>query len=631
MLEFIRQNIGGLLGAVIVGALVFAFALSFGAQSRGWGKGQSIGTQASVEGVEISETDFKYAVNMIGGRDVSQDAAAYDQLRRTALEGLIERQLLLNLALSTGISASRDEAEDRIVGGEIFLTVPVEKLAERLQSSFMMSPTMATQVLIKTGHQVRRGFENTEGIFDLEEYQNWVRYYLQVTEENFIEQQRLEVIAERVRRLLASGIRVSEQEVRDTYERDNDTASISYIRLLPGYFADKLDPTPEDLAAYAEGHTEEVAQYYETNKFKYTNLERMARARHILIKIAEDAEEQEKTRARQEMDGLLARIEAGEDFATLARQHSEDPGSGLKGGDLGYNPRGRMVPEFDEVMFSLEPGQVSDVVETKYGLHVIKLIGFREGNISLEEATEEIADILYRRAEGRARAEATAEEYQAKLKEGASMDSLVPAAEEGDKAPDHLKLKVRHTAPFSRSATSIPGLGRAQEIVAAAFELTPDASLPERVFKVHDDFVVFSLKERSVPNDDDFDKQRDELKEELLALKQAAWLRDRIRDLKSAAEKSGEIQSQLAATPTIAPGRREGPAADMPLGPEGDEGSASPADEPREPAAGGAPPSSGDEEDEADDEPDEEPAEAAEEPGQADEADEADEAEDAVE
>jgi peptidyl-prolyl cis-trans isomerase D len=575
MLEFFRQHIGGLLGAVIVGALVFAFALSFGAQSSGWGKGQSEGVSASVDGVDITESTFRYALNLLGGRDVAQDSAQYEQVRMTALEGLVERQLLLNTAASAGISASADEAEERIVRNEIYLTVPVARLAERLQRSFMMSPTMAAQVLIKTGHQVRQSFDDAEGVFDVEGYQKWVRYYLQVTEDAFVEQQRLELIAERVRRLLVSGIRVSEREVRDAYERDNDTASISYIRLIPGYFADRLDPAPEELKAYADGHKDEVTQYYETNKFKYTNLEKMARARHILIKVAEDATDEEKTNARTEIDGLLERVKAGEDFTELARQHSEDPGSGLKGGDLGFNPKGRMVPEFDEVMFSLEPGQVSEVVSTKYGFHIIKLLAFREGNISVEEATEEIADILYRRSEGRKRAAATAAEYLAKLREGATMESLIPAETE-DKAPDHLKIKVRSSTPFSRSATNIPGLGRAQDVIAAAFELSLESPLPDKVFELHDDFVVLKLKERTVPSDDDFAKQKGELTEELLALKQSSWLRDRVADMKTAAEKEGSIEAQLTgAAGPVSDSPRESPRADMPLGPDDDQGQAS--------------------------------------------------------
>jgi peptidyl-prolyl cis-trans isomerase D len=572
MLEFIRQHIGGLLGAVIVGALVFAFALSFGSQSRGWGQGQSEEIEASVGGTSITESTAKYALNILGARDISTESAEYVQVRSMALEGLVERQLLLNIADSAGISASQDEVEDRIVNNEIYFTVPIEKLAERISSSFFISPAMATQALIKTGHQVRQSFDDAQGIFDLEAYQKWTRYYLQITEETFVEQQRLELIAERVRRMLVAGIRVSEREVRDSYERENDTATISYIRLMPGYFADRLDPTPEELQAFAEASADQVAQYYETNKFKYTNLEKMARARHILIKVAEDATEEEKAKAREEIDALLVRARAGEDFAELARQHSEDPGSGLKGGDLDYNPKGRMVPEFDEVMFSLEPGQISDVVETKYGFHIIELLGFREGNISLEEATEEIADILYRRSEGGKRAATAAEEYLAKLREGDTLESLVP--DEGDdKSPDHLKLKVRTTAPFTRNATNIPGMGRAQDVIAAAFELSLESPVPDRLYAVHDDLLVFVLKERVEPNDEDFEKQKDQLAEELLALKQASWLRDRVRDIHEAAEKAGEIEAQIKSAPATA-GPRDGPRADMPVGPEDDEGAA---------------------------------------------------------
>ncbi|MBW2277146.1 MAG: peptidylprolyl isomerase, partial [Deltaproteobacteria bacterium] len=612
MLEFIRQHIGGLLGAVIVGALVFAFALSFGSQSEGWGKGRTEGVEASIGGVSISENTFKYALNILGARDVSQDSAEYAKMRAVALEGLIERQLLLNIARDAGISASVDEVEHRIVRNEIFFTVPIAKLAERIQSSFFISPAMAAQVMIKTGHQVRQSFDDNEGVFDLEAYDKWIRYYLQINEETFVEQQRLEMIAERVRRMLVTGVRVSEREVRDNYERENDTASISYIRLMPGYYADRLDPTPEDLKTYAVASADQVKQYYETNKFKYTNLEKMARARHILIKVAEDATDEEKAKAREEIDGLLVRANAGEDFAELARQFSEDPGSGIKGGDLDYNPKGKMVPEFDEAMFSLEPGQISDVLETKYGFHIIRLVGFREGNISLEEATEEIADILYRRSEGSKRAAAAAEEYLAKLRDGATIESLVPAEAE-DNAPAHLKLKVRNTSPFTRNATNIPGMVRAQEVIAAAFELTPEAPIPDQVYPLHDDFMVFVLKERIQPNDGDFDKQQDQLTEELLALKQASWLRDRLRDIHEQAEKSGEIQTESdpAALPATA-GPRTGPPADMPLGPEGDEGSV------EEPAR------RGDQDDKEPEQDDEAPGQggAAEEPEQDDEGDE---------
>ncbi len=540
MLEFMRKNVGGLMGFALVGALVFAFALSFGAQSSGWGQGQSEHAIASVDGTAISETTYKYAFNLMGGRNLSRGSAEWVQTSQTVIDGLTERQLLLGLAQQAGITASVDETEERILNGEMYATIPIETIAQKLQGLFFIDEATAAKELLERGYRVKESFLKN-GKFDFDVFQKFVRYHLQLTEENFVEEQRLELIAQRVREMLITGVRISPEEAKSAYYRENDTASISYIKLFPAFFADRLDPTPGETKAWIADNAEPINQYYETNKFKYTNLEKMARARHILIKVAEDATDEEKIKSKTEITALLDRIKVGEDFAQLAREFSEDPGSGSKGGDLGFAPRGRMVPEFDEVMFNLEPGQISDVIETKFGFHIIRLESFREGNISLEEATAEIAEQLYRESEGKKRAQTTANEFLARLKAGESIESLIPESP-ADGAPDHLDLKLRTSPAFSRSAGSIPGIGNAPEIVATAFELTEESAIPDKVFTVRDDLFVIAIKDRVVPSDADFAQQKDELTEKMSVMKQATWLREFIHTLKETALKDGRIE-----------------------------------------------------------------------------------------
>lgn len=117
-------------------------------------------------------------------------------------------------------------------------------------------------------------------------------------------------------------------------------------------------------------------------------------ARHILRRAPEDAAEEDRNRARQEIEKIADRLAAGEDFAELARQESEDPGTAPKGGDLGSIHRGEMVPSFEEAAFSLQPGQTSEVVETRFGFHLIRVD--EKKTIIFEEARETIRQALER-------------------------------------------------------------------------------------------------------------------------------------------------------------------------------------------------------------------------------------------
>jgi peptidyl-prolyl cis-trans isomerase C len=143
----------------------------------------------------------------------------------------------------------------------------------------------------------------------------------------------------------------------------------------------------EEALAGAPGVTDvEVRDFYDKNPDEFTGI----RASHILIK-PEGFDDASKKKARAAIDDVLKQAKAGADFGELAKKHSSD-GSAQQGGDLGFFTKGRMVPEFSNAAFALQPGQISDVVETQFGYHVIKVTERKD--VPFEEATEKIRGFL---------------------------------------------------------------------------------------------------------------------------------------------------------------------------------------------------------------------------------------------
>jgi peptidyl-prolyl cis-trans isomerase C len=117
---------------------------------------------------------------------------------------------------------------------------------------------------------------------------------------------------------------------------------------------------------------QDVDTFYKQNPDKFQQGERV-RASHILIRTGENPDAKVKDAARAKAADVLTQVKAGKDFAELAKQHSQDPGSAVKGGDLGFFQKGQMVGAFERAAFALKPGEVSDLVETPFGFHIIKL------------------------------------------------------------------------------------------------------------------------------------------------------------------------------------------------------------------------------------------------------------------
>ena len=145
----------------------------------------------------------------------------------------------------------------------------------------------------------------------------------------------------------------------------------------------------EDEVATAQPPTDaECKDYYDKNPDKF-KLGEAVRASHILILADDKADEATKKKARAQIEAVNKRVKAGEDFAQLAKEHSQD-GSAAQGGDLDFFGRGRMVPPFEQAAFALKPGEVSDIVTTQFGYHIIKVTERRtESTIPFDDQLQE--------------------------------------------------------------------------------------------------------------------------------------------------------------------------------------------------------------------------------------------------
>ncbi|MBR2983469.1 MAG: peptidylprolyl isomerase [Kiritimatiellae bacterium] len=161
---------------------------------------------------------------------------------------------------------------------------------------------------------------------------------------------------------------------------------------------------------------EEVAAFYEAHKSEFVEPEQVL-CQHILVKTAEDDMPEVKSAAFEKIRAIRERIVAGGDFAQEAKENSDCP-SGAEGGSLGWFGRGMMVPEFDQAAFSMKKGDVSDIVTTQFGYHIIYKAGEKGGGEqTLVDVHDQIKDLLRHEARGRAM-----DQFVAELRENAKIE-----------------------------------------------------------------------------------------------------------------------------------------------------------------------------------------------------------------
>lgn len=528
MLESILQKFRGIVLGLMVISLSAVFILQFGGpQAEGCSKGAGSTYAAEVYGDSISVNEYRAAFALAGGDNYPPEYAKQHQLDHMVLRGLVERALLARQAKTLGMTAHPDDVMHKIADdGVVYLSMSVN----------------AGPYLPPAGPR-RFDFTDQGGKFNKDNLRKFIQYRLRRSVEEFANEQAEETLAQNMRDVVTAEVALSPGEVWDAFVREKESVTLKYARFSPVFYGLALEPTPEQLNAYIASHGAALDAEFAKEKHRYTGLDKQVRARHILIKVDEHATDEQREAAKSRAAALAARARKGEDFAQLAKLNSEDQGSAKKGGDLGFNPKGRMVKEFDDVQFALAPGAISDPVQSPFGFHVIKVEAVREGDVPVDEAKRELAEKLYKSSRASEMAKTAAVDALAALKGGASFDSLNAQLGGGaGKEPDPLAPQFRDTQAFSRTDTPIAGPFDGSPLVQAAFEMSEEQPLPAAPMQLGDEWVVYRLESHVRVKREDFtDKDKQRISDGLLNRKRHEVLTVYVQDLVREAEEAKAV------------------------------------------------------------------------------------------
>jgi len=545
------QRMGKKVQSVVLGVIVFmlcaVFILEFGGpQSEGCASGLSArGYAAKIYGTTISDSEFRSVYKLWGFEGVPVQTAKLSKMRELALNALIERELLAREARRLGLNFSEED---------IMLMIAKDGTIYR-GASVDAPPQYSGAGPVPVGI-----FKNKEGAFDKEGARQFIQNYLRRSVGEFAQSQAQEALAHHMRGLIASGVTVSEQELWQNYELTNDRVSLDYVRVAPAYFKARIQPTDAELETWSKAHKKELDKEYEAQKFRFTNLEPQVKTRRLLIKVEKDADEKTKAAARLKAEGLLARAKAGQDFAALARQFTEDKATAAQGGDLGYNPRGRLEKALDTAAFALKQGDISDVLETDSGFEILKVEGVRKGDVPLAEAKKELAKDLYITEKASAEAKTKANQLLSAWKAKNALQKAIedvfgtkaaeakptdaseePASLAQDDSP--LAPVAKETELFNRQGTPIPGPFDNGVLLKQAFSLNEKQPFTGAPLQMGEEWVVIKLKERKAVRAEDFtESEKSSLRERLTQEKAKDSIRQMVHALRKQAEDDDAIR-----------------------------------------------------------------------------------------
>ncbi len=490
MLQNIRDNSQGWIAKTIIGVIVVLMALtgvdaiinvSSDRNKAAEVNGQVIGVDELARAVDLQRRQLQQRL----GEQFNASLLDENLLRKSALEGLIERNLLLQGAEQAGMRFS-DAALDQLL-----LVTP------DFQQDGRFSPERFDQVIRQMGYsrlqfrqlmqqemligQLQAGIAGSHFVTDDE-----------VTAFAALERQTRD-FAHFAVKADASGIKISAQQLADYYAANSrefmspEQVVIEYLELKKEAFFDQVEVSDEELQPLYE---QEIA-----------NLGEQRRAAHILLESDGRSDEELRT----QLESLRQRIMAGEDFAALAREFSQDPGSANAGGDLGFAGQGVYEPAFEEALFALQVGELSAPVKTDFGWHLIRLQDVQAAEVPLLET---LRPQLERELKAQ-KVEQRFVEVTKQLEDAAfeSSDLQQPAQELG--------LTLQQSAAFGREGGQ--GIAANPQVLQAAFsdEVLLEAANSAPLELDPDTVVVLRVKEHRKSSVLPFEEVSEGLRERL--------------------------------------------------------------------------------------------------------------------
>lgn len=494
VMQAIRDRMTGILAIFILAVLVVPFAF-FGIEQYFVANPENV--VAKVNDREITVTEYQQSLNQAITQRRRQAGDAFDRsyfddpvVRREHLERMIDQALLSEGAITAGIAVPEEMLAERIGREQAFQVegrFDPELYRSRLQAAQYTPEQYERELAVELRDlQLPMTIGRSSIVTDSERdrfirLQNQTRDFtaLKIPAANYLEQ-----------------VEVSDQAVQDYYDSHPDDF-MSPEQVVLEY----LELAAEDFADQVEVSEEMIAEFYENNQSRFMRPEERL-ASHILISVPAGADEVTVETARDQAAELAEQARAGADFGELAQTHSEDPGSAPQGGDLGWIEPGVMVQAFEDALYALDSGAISDPVQTNFGWHVIQLRDVRPATgMSLEEARPQLLEELRRDEAERLYLEQADRMVDLSYEDSSSLE---PAAQA-------LGMEIETLGPFGRNGGD--GLAADPQVIRAAFSelVLEQQSNSEPLNLGENRIMVLRLREHLQPERRPLEAVRDEI------------------------------------------------------------------------------------------------------------------------